>query len=69
MCDIKNITNRGAVMNDNAALIEAIKLLGFDPTTIGSLCYEIFSSDLKQRFQEQGYAKTIKQIRRVKRHV
>jgi hypothetical protein len=56
-------------MNDNAALIEAIKLLGFDPTTIGPLCHEILSSDLKQRFQEQGYPKTIEQIKRVKKHV
>jgi hypothetical protein len=52
--------------NDDEFLHEAIELLGFDPMTMGSLCYEILSTDLIRRFREQGYAKTFDQIRRAK---
>ena len=51
-------------MSDDNALIEAIRLLGFDPEEIGPLCYEILSTDLKRRFEEQGTEQTLEQIRR-----
>lgn len=53
-------------MNDNTALIEAIRLLGFDPEEIGPICYEILSTDLKRRFEEQGYKQTLEQIKKMK---
>lgn len=57
-------TMGSTMMDEDAALLKAIEMLGFDPKTMGPLAYDILSTELKRRFREQGYIRTFEQIRK-----
>ena len=48
--------------NDKATLIKTIQMLGIDPMTMGSRCFQVMRSDLKRRFRTKGFHGTLEQI-------